>query len=237
MRPGVARAVRLIARAMTLIEFLKMATSSEREQAVGDGGKRGLERALSVGRSAFLGFLMKRLGNRADAEDVLQEFCIRVLARKHQLQDADRIDAWFYAVLRSALNDYYRKTGRMRRLNDAVALEMKSAEVTEESAEAMAVVCGCVRGLVPQLRAGDAELIQRIDIDDEKRETAAASLNLRRGTLNVRLHRARTVLRDMLLSHCGFCCQHGFDDCSCPPAGCEHPVEQTDCADRAAEEQ
>lgn len=30
------------------------------------------QRALLDGRGAFLGFLVKRLGNRADAEDVLQ---------------------------------------------------------------------------------------------------------------------------------------------------------------------
>ena len=82
-----------------------------------DGDPPGLETTLSVNRNAFLGFLVKRLGNRADAEDVLQEFCIRVLARKDQLREADRMDAWLYAVLRSALNDHYRKSGRSRRLN------------------------------------------------------------------------------------------------------------------------
>ena len=46
--------------------------------------------ALSEGRQAFWGFLMRRLGNKADAEDVLQEFCIRVLTRKDQLRDVAR---------------------------------------------------------------------------------------------------------------------------------------------------
>ena len=32
-----------------------------------------LERTLITSRKAFLGFLMKRLGNRPDAEDVLHE--------------------------------------------------------------------------------------------------------------------------------------------------------------------
>ena len=36
---------------------------------------------LLAGRSAFLGFLIKRLGNRTDAEAVLQDFCVRVLSR------------------------------------------------------------------------------------------------------------------------------------------------------------
>ncbi|MBU3028786.1 sigma-70 family RNA polymerase sigma factor [Paracoccus sp. XHP0099] len=198
-----------------------------------DGNPDGapLERTLRIGRGAFLGFLMKRLGNRADAEDVLQDFCIRVLARKDQLRDAERMDAWLYAVLRSALNDHYRKAGRSRRLNDAVALEMQSAELAEEPVEGRVVICHCVKGLVGGLRPADADLIRSIDIDEDDRATVAADLGVKPGALNVRLHRARTALSEALLAHCGPCCRHGFDDCSCPPAGCEHPVDETDCAD------
>ena len=47
--------------------------------------------------------MIKRLNNWVDAEDVLQEFCLRVLARKDQLREAERMDAWLYAVLRSTL--------------------------------------------------------------------------------------------------------------------------------------
>ena len=187
----------------------------------------GLEATLSVNRNAFLAFLVKRLGNRADAEDVLQEFCIRVLARKDQLREADRMDAWLYAVLRSALNDHYRKSGRSRRLKEAVALEAQSAVFTDDPVEDMDG--NDVKGLVTELRPSDAELIRRIDIDDGDRAMVAADLGLKAGTLNVRLHRARAALGDALVAHCGPCCRHGFDDCSCPPVGCEHPVEETDC--------
>ncbi|WP_027256024.1 RNA polymerase sigma factor [Leisingera aquimarina] len=191
-----------------------------------------LSQTLVTNQSAFFGFLMKRLGNRADAEDVLQEFCTRVLARKDQLREANRMDAWLYAVLRSALNDHYRKSGRSRRLRDAVAQEAQSAMVADDPVEDMDVICKCVKGLVTELRPGDAELIRRIDIDDDDRAMVAADLGLKPGTLNVRLHRARAALGDALLAHCGPCCRHGFDDCSCPPPGCEHPVEETACEEK-----
>ena len=41
-----------------------------------DTDRSGLQATLSTNRNAFLGFLVKRLGNRTDAEDVLQEFCV-----------------------------------------------------------------------------------------------------------------------------------------------------------------
>lgn len=195
-----------------------------------DADDMNLERTLATSRSAFLGFLMKRLGNRADADDVLQEFCVRVLMRKDQLRDAERMDAWLYAVLRSALNDHFRKTGRSKRLKDAVSLEAEAAVVAEDPVEETDVICGCVKGMVTGLRPADADLIRRIDIDETDRAVLAAEFGVRPGTLNVRLHRARSALREALLAHCGPCCRGGFDDCNCPPEGCEHPVEATHCA-------
>ena len=189
----------------------------------------GPEAMLSTNRGAFLGFLMKRLENRSDAEDVLQDFCMRVLARKEQLREVDRMDAWLYAVLRSALNDHYRKLARSKRLEDAVSRETQFATVTEDPIEDMSLICECVKGLVTELRPIDADLIRRIDIAEIERSVVAKDLGIKPGTLNVRLHRARAALGDALLAHCGPCCRHGFEDCSCPPEGCEHPVEETDC--------
>ena len=141
------------------------------------------------------------------------------------------MDAWLYAILRSTLNDHYRKSGRSRRLKDAVALEAQSAVFTDDPVDDMDVICSCVKGLVTELRPADADLIRRIDIDDDDRATVAAELGLKPGTLNVRLHRARVALGEILLAHCGPCCRRDFDDCFCPPSGCEHPVEETDCED------
>ncbi|MFZ5708433.1 MAG: RNA polymerase sigma factor [Pseudomonadota bacterium] len=194
-------------------------------------GNAAIQRPLTSGRSAFLRFLVKRLGNRADAEDVLQEFCIRVLTRHEQLRNAERLDAWLYAVLRSTLNDHFRKAGRRRRLDEAFAQEMAAVGDAVDAPEAMDLVCGCIRGLVPGLRPADADLIRRIDLGLADHAAVAADLGIRPGTLAVRLHRARKALRDLLVGHCGPCCQHGFDDCSCMPGGCENVEHQTRCDD------
>ena len=188
-----------------------------------------VNQALLTGQPAFLGFLAKRLGNLADAEDVLQEFCIRVLARKDQLRDVERINAWFYSILRSALNDFYRKSGRQERLGEAYASEHKDMGISSDAADMFAHICGCVRALLTELREADAALIRRIDLAEENRKSVAGELGLSTGALAVRLHRARLALRDELLGHCGYCCTHGFEDCSCGTAGCHNEVQGTDC--------
>jgi RNA polymerase sigma-70 factor (ECF subfamily) len=179
------------------------------------------ETALIEGRNAFLGFLVKRLGNRAEAEDVFQDFCIRVLAHKDPLRNVERMDAWLYAILRSALNDHYRKAARRRHVAEAMAAE------PEDWAEDAA-------GLLSELRPADADLIQRIDLQEDDRASVAADMGLRDGTLAVRLHRARIALKDSLLSHCGTCYETDRDDCYCPPAECENPGQHSNCRGNAA---
>ncbi|SFN98553.1 RNA polymerase sigma-70 factor, ECF subfamily [Roseovarius lutimaris] len=185
--------------------------------------------ALTINRRMFLGFLVKRLGNLAEAEDVLQEFCLRVLKRKDQLRDAEKLNAWLYSILRSTLNDHYRKTGRNRRLSAAFEGEQKSTETSEVGAEEYVHICQCVRGLISTLPTDTGDLIRRIDLEDESRQSVAENLGISSGALAVRLHRARATLRDRLLGHCGCCCEHGFQDCSCPPIGCGGTDDQTHC--------
>ncbi len=185
------------------------------------------ERALLDRRGAFLGFLIKRLGNRADAEDVLQDFCIRVLGRKDQLRDVERMDAWLYAILRSTLNDHYRKGTRRNRLAAAVAREPE--EWIADAPTQMARRCTCHGGLISDLRPADSELIRRIDFGEEDRERVAHDLGLTRNALGVRLHRARAALREALTNHCGDCCRDDRDDCSCPPQGYDKDGRETGC--------
>jgi RNA polymerase sigma-70 factor (ECF subfamily) len=190
------------------------------------------ETALIEGRDAFLGFLVKRLGNRVEAEDVFQDFCIRVLAHKDQLRNVERMDAWLYAILRSALNDHYRKAARRRHVAEATAAE--PADWAEDAAGLLSQPCRCSEGLLSELRPADADLIQRIDLQEDDRASVAADMGLRDGTLAVRLHRARIALKDSLLSHCGTCYETDRDDCYCPPAECENPGQHSNCRGNAA---
>lgn len=188
---------------------------------------RSPELALMDNRAEFLGFLTKRLGNRTDAEDVLQEFCLRVLARKDQLREVERMGAWLYSILRSSLNDHYRKTARRTRLADAVSREPETW--AEDASDQMARLCSCVGGLISELRPVDASLIRRIDFGDEDRARVAADLGLHRNALGVRLYRARMALRDAVVRHCGSCCETDREDCYCPPSGCENNAHRSVC--------
>ncbi|MBA5775510.1 sigma-70 family RNA polymerase sigma factor [Stappia sp. F7233] len=185
-----------------------------------------LEAALTRGREAFLAFLMRRLRDRADAEDVLQDFCIRVLARKGQLRRVERMDAWLFAILRSTLTDHRRKSARRGRLVDALTREPGPGA---EESEQMSEFCRCVIGLISRLRPSEADLLRQVDFGEANRSALAAELGLTSGALAVRLHRARAALREALLEHCGPCCRDDFADCSCQSVGCENARDGSHC--------
>ncbi|KKM70552.1 hypothetical protein LCGC14_1439530, partial [marine sediment metagenome] len=79
--------------------------------------------ALADHRGEFLRFLARRLGDRDTAEDVLQNFCLRVVSSSVALRKRESVIAWLYTVLRSVLTDHYRREAARRRREGSYARE------------------------------------------------------------------------------------------------------------------
>lgn len=57
-------------------------------------------------KARFPQFLERRLGSRADAEDLLQTAFLKLVARENSLRDEEELIPWFYQLLRNlALRD------------------------------------------------------------------------------------------------------------------------------------
>tara|TARA_R110002096_G_scaffold205630_5_gene391596 strand:- start:329 stop:952 length:624 start_codon:yes stop_codon:yes gene_type:complete len=176
-------------------------------------------KALIRNRQAFLGFLVRRLNNHADAEDVLQAFSVNVLMRSDGLraETDEGLIAWLYTVLRSTLVDHFRKEGRSERGAAAYEAEIGSGQVALGPDTLYEALCECLVALTPLLRPDQGELVRRVDLEGADRARVAAELGITRGALGVRLHRARAALKNLLLAACISCPEHGFDNCACHP--------------------
>ena len=64
--------------------------------------------ALLDHHAAFLGFVQRRVQDRALAEDILQSAYVRALQRADTVRDRSAIVPWFYSVLRNAIIDHAR---------------------------------------------------------------------------------------------------------------------------------
>src|SRR5512145_3902 len=101
-----------------------------------------LVQALLASRREFLGFLERRVRDRALAEDIFQEAFARGLEKLAALRKNESAVAWFYRVLRNAVIDHARRRSTADRHLDAMAAELE--DEAHAGDEARGVVCTCV---------------------------------------------------------------------------------------------
>lgn len=166
--------------------------------------------SLLAQRSRFRAFLVSRLGNKADADDVLQNGLLKAMRAAGEVDDAEKLNAWFYRLLRNALVDHVRSRSASARRDEAWIMDATSRD---EDAERSA--CTCFEGLLPQLKPRDAELLRRVELNNEEVANVARSLAMSAGAASVALHRARATLRRRLEDFCGDCAKGACLDCDC----------------------
>ncbi|AKI03465.1 DNA-directed RNA polymerase specialized sigma subunit, sigma24 (plasmid) [Hoeflea sp. IMCC20628] len=175
--------------------------------------RRAVETKLVESRNRFLGFLRRRLSRPQDAEDVFQDFCVKVLRHHAQIEDDERLDAWLGVTLKHTLTDHYRRQATRNRGAEAYAIETKVTQ--QEDTDTSEPACTCIAAAIKLLQPSQAELLARIDLRDEPRTAVAADLGLSSNSLGVRVHRARTALREKIAEVCPVCGDGGFMFCDC----------------------
>lgn len=174
--------------------------------------------ALSAQRGAFKAFLAARVGNEADAEDILQNGLVKALQHAGELRDDGKLTAWFYQLLRHAITDHYRARGAVARRDDALSTLVTALEQDVTTARAFeAKLCTCLGGVVDTLKPAHAELLRRVDLNGEAVQDAARALGVSANHTSVTLHRARRELRKQLEQFCGACADGACLDCDCAP--------------------
>ena len=165
---------------------------------------------------AFLAFLQARVSDRAVAEEILQAAFVRTLERGGAVREAESAVAWFYRLLRNALVDHYRHAGVEARVLDREA----EGSLLPSDDELAQVVCACMSTLLPNLKAEYADVLRRVDLEEQPLAAVAGELAITTNNATVRLHRARQALKRELERSCGTCATHGCFDCSCGGSSC-----------------
>jgi RNA polymerase sigma-70 factor (ECF subfamily) len=168
----------------------------------------------------FLGFLEKRVGDRALAEDILQDAFVRSL-EKAEAVPPDAAVPWFYATLRNAVIDRHRREQVRNRRLEAFARELERER--DAAGEIDREICACVTRVAAALKPEYADVLARVDVGGASLKEYASETGLTANNAAVRAHRARQALRRRLAESCGVCAEHGCVDCSCG-AGARPPL-------------
>jgi len=145
----------------------------------------------------FLQYAHRRTGDRALAEDIVQDAFVRSLERGADV--CESVVGWFFRVVRNAVVDWQRRTAAAERRLDRFAAEVASDVAFDVAFDDDTCFAGdSVMHIVLTLKPEYADALQRIEIDGIAVQDYAAAVGISASNAGVRVFRARKALRKQL---------------------------------------
>ncbi|MBI4371424.1 MAG: RNA polymerase sigma factor [Elusimicrobia bacterium] len=166
-----------------------------------------LDRLIALHADKAYAVALRLTGSPADAGDVVQEAFLRAMKYFATYDPGLPFEAWLSQILRNVYLSSLRKEAARRSVplsardgEDAGSLEDALADAApgperraEQGEDADRVQCALAR-LSPPLRLA----VAMVDLEGSPREDAAAALGCSLSALDVRLHRGRGRLKELL---------------------------------------
>jgi RNA polymerase sigma-70 factor (ECF subfamily) len=165
----------------------------------------GVEEAIGLLQNTVYSFSMKVCGHPEDAEDTMQEVLFRSIGHLAKIESPQQLAVWLYTVTRN-------RCWRMRRKPAHAPARMLSLDELMPSYEEIGLLLQD-GGIGPEsslLRSEKHQLLHQAtlripaslrivlvlhDMEELTTEQVAQILDLRQGTVRIRLHRARLTVR------------------------------------------
>jgi RNA polymerase sigma-70 factor (ECF subfamily) len=153
--------------------------------------------------------------SRAEAEDVVQETCLRAFRSFHRFNPGTNCRAWLLTILRNVFLNRVRRGSRERLDGDSMVLETGAESATQEAPSAgnpeeeffQTVVHGDVDRALRALPLVFREAVILVDLEGLTYKEVAEVLACPIGTVMSRLSRGRHLLRRSLRR---FAREHGY---------------------------
>lgn len=168
--------------------------------------QRRFQQLIEPHLAALLRFARRRTASTSDAEDAVQEACLRAWTSFGTLRDEANIRPWLFRILRTVLSDVIKRDGRRRLLAETTAIQdaPETAFAGEDDvvfAEVMARLSGeAVYAALAAIPPGFALAVEMHDIDGLKYQEIAQSLEIPLGTVMSRISRGRRLLAQVVLA-------------------------------------
>lgn len=158
-------------------------------------------------------FILKRVQDESDAEDILQEVFIKIHAYLHTLRDQDRLAAWLYGITRNAIVDHYRSQQEITTVPED-GLDDTLAEADPQIAEDMG---SCLRPLIDLLPEKYGRAITLTELEGLTQRAMAEKLDLSISGAKSRVQRGKERIREMLAAGCNMEFDHLGNIADCWP--------------------
>lgn len=141
-------------------------------------------------------FILKRVKNRAEAEDILQEVFMKVHLNLHTVTQEASIQAWAYQITRNQIADFYKKNSHAVELQDTTQEKLSEPESKQ-------LYC-CFESFIQELPQKYRSVIELINLEGKKQQEAAELLGVSLANTKSRVHRAKEMLKEKFVACCRF---------------------------------
>jgi RNA polymerase sigma-70 factor (ECF subfamily) len=169
------------------------------------GNPNAVSEALRLLQGTVFSFSMKLCGHREDAEDTMQDVLLKAVPYLPMIESPKALAVWLYKVARNqcwmsrrrskfapketvALDDLMPDASELESLTAAADTGPEASVLSRESSERLE---RAIRQVPPQYRI----ILVLRDMEELDTAEVAQIMGLREGTVRVRLHRGRLVLR------------------------------------------
>ena len=177
------------------------------------GSPAALDKALGLLQDTVFSFSMKACGHWQDAEDTAQDVLLRSIPHLSKFDSPKALAVWLYRVARNRCISSHRENKLSaarsvsldelmpdsRELQELLKSKTPSPESAAQSSETEERLRLAVLALPAQYRV----VLVLHDMEDLSTAEVAQILSLREGTVRVRLHRARLLVRQKLAKSSG----------------------------------
>lgn len=155
-------------------------------------------------KDQLLNFVYRFVGNRSDAEDIVQETFLRVYKNKHMYKEIAKFSTWVYTIAGNLAKTELRRRKRHKIfsvsnfVNEERDYDIPDREHSPEKKVDSAIQEEIIQKAIEKLPAKFKEVIILRDIQGFAYEEISQILNIPLGTVKSRVNRGRLKLQEDL---------------------------------------
>ena len=147
-------------------------------------------------------FILSRVENSADADEILQEVLIKTYKSVESIDKEESIGAWIFQVTRNTITDYYRKTSKSQVSHSEDLSDFSYEPEKGLPSRSSRELAQCILPFINNLPTEMQEILIAIEINGESQKDYAKRNNINYSTLKSKLKKSREELRILFEDCC-----------------------------------
>jgi len=147
-------------------------------------------------QSRLRAFLISRISNPDDTEDLLQDILLKVHRNLSSLKSNDRLKPWLFQIAQNTIVDFYRAKQKNSTIHPDDLWWVNNEPNVEHELEQ------CVSPFIDALSPKYSKLLSAIELEGQSQKDYADKHNIAYSTLKSRVQKGRDLLRSSFENCC-----------------------------------